>query len=182
MIIPQPVEWDSRHIVALMELGRVLNDHARSHDGSSFRLPPVTSATCLLLLLVFFRHLIPEHSQPGQFCFAGSAARRLEPVRLQQVFVQHRRRRQCHPHQRVHLARAGQVGGGPRPAVPSSRQEGGCQFAVPLCLWSGCLLPGQREYPGSNSAARFSSTVQQYGSAVRFSSTVQMTSEQRQQL
>jgi hypothetical protein len=55
MIIPQPVEWDSRHIVALMELGRVLNDHARSHDGSSFHLPPVTSATCLLLLLVFFK-------------------------------------------------------------------------------------------------------------------------------
>lgn len=56
--MPLPVEWDYRHMVALLELGRLLNDHARSSDPSSgdgFRLPPVTALTCVLQLLVFFK-------------------------------------------------------------------------------------------------------------------------------
>lgn len=54
--VPLPVEWDSRHLVSLIELGRMLNEHARSSDGSAhISLPPVTAATCLLQLLVFFK-------------------------------------------------------------------------------------------------------------------------------
>lgn len=52
-----PVEWDSRHIVSLLELARVLNEHAcsASAEGAAFALPPVTAATCLAQLLVFFK-------------------------------------------------------------------------------------------------------------------------------
>lgn len=53
-----PVEWDSRHLVALVELARVLNDLTSSsgaEGAAAFALPPVTAATCLAQLLVFFK-------------------------------------------------------------------------------------------------------------------------------
>jgi rhomboid domain-containing protein 1 len=53
-----PVEWDSRHLVALLELARVLNEHTTSSSaegGAAFALPPVTAAACLAQLLVFFK-------------------------------------------------------------------------------------------------------------------------------
>jgi rhomboid domain-containing protein 1 len=56
--VPMPVEWDSRHLVALVELARVLNEHTTSSSaegGAAFTLPPVTAAACLAQLLVFFK-------------------------------------------------------------------------------------------------------------------------------
>uniref|UniRef100_A0A383WNC0 Peptidase S54 rhomboid domain-containing protein n=1 Tax=Tetradesmus obliquus TaxID=3088 RepID=A0A383WNC0_TETOB len=56
--VPMPVEWDSRHLVALVELARVLNDLTSSsgaEGAAAFALPPVTAATCLAQLLVFFK-------------------------------------------------------------------------------------------------------------------------------
>jgi hypothetical protein len=56
--VPMPVEWDSRHLVALVELARVLNEHTTSSSaegGAAFALPPVTAAACLAQLLVFFK-------------------------------------------------------------------------------------------------------------------------------
>ncbi|KAF6251854.1 hypothetical protein COO60DRAFT_580622 [Scenedesmus sp. NREL 46B-D3] len=56
--VPMPVEWDSRHLVALLELARVLNEHtttSSTEGGAAFALPPVTAAACLAQLLVFFK-------------------------------------------------------------------------------------------------------------------------------
>eukprot|EP00882_Tetradesmus_deserticola_P017382 GHRQ01018620.1.p1 GENE.GHRQ01018620.1~~GHRQ01018620.1.p1 ORF type:complete len:223 (+),score=102.78 GHRQ01018620.1:1019-1687(+) len=55
--VPMPVEWDSRHLVALLELARVLNEHTTTSagGGAAFALPPVTAAACLAQLLVFFK-------------------------------------------------------------------------------------------------------------------------------
>ncbi|KAF8057102.1 RBL14 [Scenedesmus sp. PABB004] len=52
--VPLPVEWDSRALVAALELARVLRDHARASDGG-VALPPVTAAACVAELLVFFK-------------------------------------------------------------------------------------------------------------------------------
>ncbi len=51
MRVPVPVEWDSRHLVALLELGRVLREYLQG-DGVS-ELPPVTVALMLAQAVPF---------------------------------------------------------------------------------------------------------------------------------
>lgn len=51
--VPIHVDWDSRHIVSLVEFARILNDYIRHSDCTE--LPPVTVGLILANLIVFLK-------------------------------------------------------------------------------------------------------------------------------